>query len=490
MNHRRSGVLYPISSFPGLWGQGDFGPSVYTFIDWLAKTEQTLWQILPLSFPDNTGSPYASPSANAIDSRFLSPEILLKDQWINEADFNKAAEMSADKTFNPFEFVLYRAFTTYKNQLEKQAAVKDFFRENSHWLDDTALFMNLHAHYSSSWYHFPDCYRNRDDIALKEYRSSHSEEIEKFKFQQYLLFDQWIRLKKYANERHIQIIGDIPIFVSGDSADVWANRPFFKLDKDGIPLTVTGVPPDLFTATGQLWGQPHYDWDAMRKSDFSWWKQRIAGGLKTADIIRIDHFRGFCAAWEVPFGAPTAEHGKWVTGPGEEVFSALHNTFPDLSIIAEDLGVITEDVDALRKKFRYPGMKILQFAFNSDMESSYLPKNFDADDRFVCYTGTHDNNTSRGWFRQSTDHEKYMLSQFAAVTEESAAWILIEMSHLSSAMWSIIPIQDILNLGEEARINVPGTITGNWQWKLTSWDPSDTLTANFKQLTQKSGRSL
>ncbi|MEA2078031.1 MAG: 4-alpha-glucanotransferase [Candidatus Marinimicrobia bacterium] len=485
MTDRISGILMHVSSFPNKWGKGDFGPEAYRFVDWLEKTGQSLWQILPLTFPDDMGSPYTSLSANAIYTGYVSPEMLRNKGLLSEADWNSFINEDQNRVK---ESALALAYTNWLKK-EDKSAFDHFCGEHAYWLHDAALFMTMHDHYRLTWYNFPRGLRDRQKDAIAEWEKDQADAILKFKFEQYILFTQWKELKSYANKKGIRVIGDIPIFISGDSSDVWAHRNLFKLNKEGFPQVWTGVPPDLFTATGQLWAQPHYDWAAIEKDDYTWWVERAMVGKIHADIIRIDHFRGFCAAYEVPYGAPTAKKGKWVNGPRADIFKVLHKRIPDLSIIAEDLGVITEDVTALRQEFNYPGMKILQFAFNSDESNVFLPENYDPKDHFVVYTGTHDNNTTRGWYDKASKHEKHMLSKYSQCNADTVAWALTEMAFKSNVMWTVIPIQDLFGLGGSARMNLPGTIVNNWIWQLDKFEPSDELTKKLKNLTIKSGRN-
>ncbi|MEA3391535.1 MAG: 4-alpha-glucanotransferase [Candidatus Marinimicrobia bacterium] len=485
MPDRTSGILMHISSFPSKWGSGDFGPEAYRFVDWLEKAGQSLWQTLPLTFPDDTGSPYTSFSANAIYSGFISPEMLRKAGLLGEADWDSFIDEDKSE-------VKEKAFSlAYGNWLKKEdkTAFDHFCREHAYWLDDTAIFMTIHDHCRSTWYDFPRGLRDRHEVDIAKWQEEHAYSVLRFKFEQFMLYTQWTELKSYANAKGIRVIGDIPIFISGDSSDVWAHRDLFKLNKEGLPLVWTSVPPDLFTTTGQLWAQPHYDWNAMRKNDFTWWVERTRVGKIHADIIRIDHFRGFCAAYEVEFGASTAEKGEWVDGPRAEIFSVLHERIPDLEIIAEDLGVITPDVTALRRQFKYPGMKILQFAFNGDETNLFLPENYDVNDRFVVYSGTHDNDTTRGWYDTATKHEKYMLARYCDCNAETVAWSLVDMAFRSNAMWAVVPVQDLLGLDGSARMNLPGTIINNWVWQLDIFEPLAKLTDKLKKLTIESGRS-
>ncbi len=487
MPERASGVLLHVSSLPSEWGKGDFGTGAYEFVDWLETSGQSLWQILPLTYPDMTGSPYASPSANAINPAFVSPEMLKKDGLLNDDEWKYCRWVRDGNVEDVRQQAFMLAYLNWKKRGERKA-FESFCERHAYWLDDTALFMTLREYFPGSWYEFPRDLRDRGEQALAGWRKDHADDIQQFKFEQFVLFDQWGRIKKYANTKGIRIIGDIPIFTSTDSADVWANRELFKLDRRGVPKVLTGVPPDLFTSTGQLWGQPHFDWKAMKSADYRWWVERVRVGVLHADILRIDHFRGFCAAYEIPYGAETAVEGKWVEGPREDIFRVLHGHIPDLYIIAEDLGVITPDVTALRKRLKYPGMKVLQFAFNSDENNPYLPGNYDPRDRFVVYTGTHDNNTTRGWYEKAEDREKEMLARHTGETG-NIVWSLIEMAFHSNAMWAVIPMQDILDLGSSARMNTPGTLRGNWEWQMKALDPARKRTKALKGLTEESRRA-
>lgn len=487
MNERLAGVLMHISSLPSRFGMGDFGPEAYRFADWLESAGQSLWQILPLNYPDETGSPYTSFSANAISDAYINPELLCREGFIDERNCENLLCPGREPGDRIRGKVLALACDPDRN-LGKETEFLTFCEEHAYWLQDTALFMSIREQYPGSWYDFPKALRNRESTAIRKWAEKHAAAIRNFKYRQFLLFRQWNALKRYVNAKGIRIIGDIPIFISGDSADVWAHRDLFKLDPDGYPKVWTGVPPDLFTKTGQLWAQPHYDWEAMKKENYRWWLERTRVAVGLADIIRIDHFRGFCAAYEVPYGAATAEKGEWVEGPREAVFKVLHGELPGLQIIAEDLGVITPDVDALRKQFAYPGMKILQFAFNSDAANPYLPENFDPHDRFVVYTGTHDNDTTRGWYEKASKHEKAMLKSYLGSSCACISSELIKMAYESGAMWSVIPLQDILDLNSDARMNIPGTTGNNWRWQLQNFDPPESLTQKIKQLTEKNGR--
>ena len=488
MSNRLSGVLMHVSSLPSKWGSGDFGPEAYKFVDWLEKTKQSLWQILPLTYPDSTKSPYTSLSANAIYFQFLNPEMLWRTGFISDEEWSTCKLALNAKSPDARGQAMSFAYENWKNQQDHRD-FNAFCEVHEYWLHDTALFVTLHDRYIGTWYDFPENLRNRDSEALSLWEEQNVDAIQRFKFEQFILYSQWTELKNYANAKGIRVIGDIPIFISGDSSDVWAHRELFKLDENGYPLVWTGVPPDVFTVTGQLWAQPHYDWDRMKADNYEWWVQRTLVGNIHADIIRIDHFRGFCAAYEVEYGAATAEVGNWVDGPRSDIFRVLHERVPALDIIAEDLGIITPDVTALRHEFKYPGMKILQFAFNSGFDNSFLPQNYDPEDRFVVYTGTHDNDTVRGWFDKASDEEKNLLAHFCEYNADTVAWKLIEISMRSNAIWAVTPLQDLLGLDGSARMNLPGTIVDNWIWQLDEFAPDEKLTEAFKKLCEESQRT-
>lgn len=484
MSERLSGVLMHVSSFPNKWGRGDFGPEAYKFVDWLEKTKQSLWQILPLTYPDETGSPYTSLSANAIYSGFISPEKLYEQEYLTHEEWKYIIDYAQNVKKESFQL----AFNNWKCRGDRRK-FDEFCKIHAYWLEDAALFMTLHDSFQNTWYDFPRGLRDRYQVSLEKWKENAADAILQFKFEQFVLYTQWTELKDYANAKGIRIIGDIPIFISGDSSDVWAHRDLFKLDEKGYPLVWTGVPPDVFSETGQLWAQPHYNWAKMKENNYEWWYQRTLVGNIHADIIRIDHFRGFCAAYEVEYGAETAEIGTWVEGPRSDIFSILHKRIAGLDIIAEDLGIITPDVTELRREFNYPGMKILQFAFNSGESNAFLPQNYDPNDRFVVYTGTHDNDTTRAWFEKAQDQEKQLLSKYYQCDADSVAWALIDMSLRSNAEWAVTPMQDLLGLDGSARMNLPGTIVNNWVWQLDEFNFSEELSQKFKQLTIESARA-
>ncbi len=480
MNRRGSGLLLHITSLPSQFGIGDLGPWAYTFADFLAGTGFDVWQILPLNPTEvvHDNSPYHSYSAFAGNTFLISPELMVKDGLLSEQDLKPIPDFSQDEAD-------YQAVTDYKKKLfdiayqnfkakqgeqeNYQYEYQKFCEEHSNWLDDFALFAALKDYYKKTWNQWPEDVRDRDKKALESAREQLKEEVNREKFLQYVFFSQWFSLKCYCNQKDIHILGDLPIYVTYDSSDVWAHQDIFKLDENKLPVFGAGVPPDYFSKTGQLWGNPVYKWDTLKKRDYDWWLQRIGHNLKLFDYVRIDHFRGFIAYWEVPAGEKTAVNGKWVEAPAEDFFHKLAKKFPFLPIVAEDLGTITSDVREIISRYEFPGMKVLLFAFGEDNpRNPYLPHNHHRN--YIVYTGTHDNNTVRGWFDYEA-HEKDIerLSTYLGkdVQREEVHWDLMRLALMSVANTAIIPVQDILGLGEETRMNRPAGGTGNWKWRLT-----------------------
>jgi 4-alpha-glucanotransferase len=474
MAHKRgSGILLHITSLPSNDALGNLGPGAYEFVDFLARAGQSLWQVLPLNppSPGEGNSPYSSLSAFAGNTLLISPELLARDGWIREAP--SAVEFPEDrvdfgKAVSFKNKILDEAYQTFKAGRDR-SGYDLFCRESSYWLDDFALFSSLKEKFGGkSWGDWPDDIRDRHPEAMKSYGAKLAIQIEKQKFLQYLFYMQWTELKRYANKRQIEIMGDIPIYMSYQSADLWAHPEIFKLDEHKKPLFVAGVPPDYFSKTGQLWGNPVYNWESLKNSGFDWWLKRIEHNLKLFDLLRIDHFRGLVGYWEVPVGEKTAINGNWIGVPADEFFDKLREHWPSLPVIAEDLGIITADVKALIKKLDIPGMKVLLFAFGEDLpDNPYAPHNHIKN--CLVYTGTHDNNTVKGWFeREATPADKKSLVRYLGheVTADSAANEFVRMAMMSVADRIIIPIQDIMGLGAEARMNIPSTPSGNWEWRL------------------------
>lgn len=486
---RASGILLHPTSLPGGFGIGDLGPSSYAFVDTLAEAKQKYWQILPLGPTSYGDSPYGSFSAFAGNTLLISPERLVDDGLLDAETFTKAPGF-------PSERVDFGSVVEWKNKIHKISAeafdttsesFETFSRENAWWLDDYALFRAIKAEQGQGpWYEWPDALKLRHADTLSEARTRLNDAIRTERIAQFLFHSQWTELKNYANGKGVAIIGDIPIFLALDSADVWCNQSKFKLEPDGSPTVVAGVPPDYFSKTGQLWGNPIYDWEAMRADGFGWWLARIAAALRQVDVIRLDHFRGFAAAWEVPGGDPTAETGEWVDAPGTGLFTAIRQTFGDIPMIAEDLGVITPDVDLLRDTFGLPGMRILQYAFGGDARNLHLPHNFSRN--CVVYTGTHDNETTVGWWKKLSKDAKGHLKRYLSTTAREPNWELIRAAWASVAHTAIAPLQDVLGLGNEARMNTPATTGGNWSWRFADGDLTPEMIERLRDLTEMYAR--
>jgi 4-alpha-glucanotransferase len=496
MNYpRQSGILLHPTSLPGRYGIGSFNRAAYAWVDFLAETRQGLWQVLPLGPTGYGDSPYQSFSSFAGNPYLISLEELFDDGLLDPQLLDSAPDFPADR-------VDFGAIWSWKVPLLRQAAADfaarggrphqtefdEFCRANADWLDDFALFMALKdAHQGAPWVQWDMDLRSRKPAALEAAAREHAAAIHSHKFNQWLFFRQWLQLKTYANEQGIKIVGDIPIFVAMDSSDAWTNPHEFFLDEEFQPTVVAGVPPDYFSATGQLWGNPLYRWDAMQQNGYAWWLRRIRASLTLYDIVRIDHFRGFAGYWEVPAGETTAVNGQWVDGPGADFFNVVKRELGELPIIAEDLGEITPDVIALRNQFNLPGMKILQFAFSTDATDKFLPHNYRPN--FVVYSGTHDNDTSRGWYEVSaTDHERDFFRRYLRTDGHDAPWSLIDAAFRSTAQIAIVPLQDVLGLGSEARMNLPGRAEGNWAWRFQEEQLTPGITARLLEATTLYGR--
>ncbi|WP_071188229.1 4-alpha-glucanotransferase [Trichormus sp. NMC-1] len=494
---RSSGILLHPSSFPSRFGIGDLGLEAYRFIDFLKNSYQQYWQVLPLGPTGYGNSPYMCYSAMAGNYFLISPEKLVDEGLLAENDFTNLPNFPADKV--NFEQVipikvnlLIKACNNFKNHATaiQKKAFTDFCRTKGYWLDNYALFMALKdANNGESWNTWEPELAKREPAALAQITQKLEQEIFYYKFIQYEFFRQWSELKSYANENGIDIIGDIPIYVAHDSADVWANPGIFALDEEtGKAALMAGVPPDYFSATGQLWGNPVYKWEELQKQDFKWWVQRFEAMLDYVDIIRIDHFRGFEAYWAVPQGEETAINGEWIEAPGVAFFEVIKQKLGKLPILAEDLGIITPPVEALRDQFEFPGMKVLQFAFGSDPGNPFLPFNYPRN--AVVYTGTHDNDTTVGWFNSANDYEKQnLLLYLGSISPDGIHWDLIRLALSSIANQAIIPLQDVLGLGNQARMNYPSTAEGNWDWRYQGGVLSGELCDRLKNLTKLYGRA-
>ncbi|CAN4125576.1 unnamed protein product [Withania somnifera] len=491
-DRRRAGILLHPTSFPGPYGIGDLGPQAFRFLDWLHLAGCSLWQVLPLVPPgkrgNEDGSPYSGQDANCGNTLLISLQELVDDGLLNKEDLPEPI---------PTDHVNYSTIAEIKDPLITKAAKRllssegklkdqlENFRQDpniSSWLEDAAYFAAIDNSLNTiSWYDWPEPLKNRHLAALEEVYQNEKEFIDIFITQQFLFQRQWKKVREYARTKGISIMGDMPIYVGYHSADVWANKKQFLLNRKSFPLIVSGVPPDAFSETGQLWGSPLYDWKAMEKDGFSWWVRRIRRATDLFDEFRIDHFRGFSGFWAVPSEAKVAILGRWKVGPGKPLFDAIFQAVGKINIIAEDLGVITKDVVQLRKSIEAPGMAVLQFAFGSDAENPHLPHNHEQNQ--VVYTGTHDNDTIRGWWDILPQEEKSnVLKYLSNIKEEEISWGLIEGAVSSVARIAIIPMQDILGLGSDSRMNIPATQFGNWSWRMPSSTNFDSLDAEAKKL--------
>lgn len=480
---RSSGVLLHPTSLPGPHGSGDFGAAAFHFVDWLKIAGQKLWQVLPLGGVGPGYSPYMSCSAFAGNVLMIDLQDLQERGWLTKTELaDRAVFTSSDDSPYRANFDKVVPWRMAKLDIaahrfraaidpEAQKTLRDFYKKHAHWLDDYALYMSLSDDLGSGdWTTWPRALALREPNALQVARTQYATRIHFWIFCQWCFFRQWRALKDYANQADVQIIGDAPIFVAHQSADVWAHPELFKLDGQGQPTVVAGVPPDYFSATGQRWGNPIYDWKAHKQENYVWWIERIRHSFELVDILRIDHFRGFVDYWEIPAAEPTAMTGKWVKGPGGALFKAIRAALGDRPIIAEDLGILTPQVEALRVRLRYPGMRILHFAFSGSATNLYLPHNYDANT--VAYTGTHDNNTSRGWWAELDESTRNQVRDYLSLRGDEEAqihWKLIEACCSSVAATVLHPLQDVLGLGAESRMNLPGVGQGYWAWRF-SWD--------------------
>ena len=494
MKHiRTSGIILHPTSFPGPDGIGDLGPQAFAWVDFLEASGCSIWQTLPLGPTGYGDSPYQCFSAFAGNPYLVSSTLLLDEGLLAPEDF-------ADRPGFPLHTVdfgraipwkmtiLKRAFNKFINASgQNSPEFQSFCEENKNWLEDFAMFMAIKdSNGGAPWTTWETGLKKRDAEALAKFADEHSDDICFQKFLQFCFFRQWNNLMAYTHQKNIMIIGDIPIFVSMDSSDVWSHPDLFYLDDQGNPTVVAGVPPDYFSPTGQLWGNPIYRWPAHQAQDFSWWIDRIRGTLKVCDVIRLDHFRGFSGYWEVPAGNPTAEIGRWVECPGEAFLDKVKDVLGDLPIIAEDLGEISEDVSALRLKYELPGMKILQFSFSSTPNDPFLPSNYEPN--FVAYTGTHDNETFNGWFANADKQSRDFAMKYLCSNGEHFAWDGIRSVWQSVAVYAIAPLQDFLELGNEARMNFPGKMAGNWGFRYINSDLTPDLAFRILDLNRTYNR--
>ncbi len=497
-------LLHP-TSLPGPYGIGDLGPEAYRFLKFLADAGQSLWQVLPLGPTGYGDSPYACYSAFAGNTLLISPEQLVADGLLSRADLYVSQSNSDRIDFGEAhslkESLLRKVYQNYTKTTDTnlRSSFETFAQHHANWLEDYALFRALKdAHGGIAWNNWEASLVNRTSAALERAREELRDEIEAHMFYQFLFFRQWSTLKAYANEHGIKVVGDLPIFVAPDSADVWTNPEQFQLDKNGTPTVVAGVPPDYFSTTGQLWGNPLYNWDHMLEDGFTWWIERVRATLTVVDIARIDHFRGFAACWEIPGGDKTAERGRWVEAPGKELFTAIKKALGEIPIIAEDLGVITPDVVALREQFGFPGMRILQFGFGSDTKNLDLPHNYVPN--VVAYTGTHDNDTTVGWFHSvagegstrtaaQIKREQTFCINYLNTDGHEIHWDFIRGVWASVANTAIVPLQDLLGLGPDARMNLPNSTSGNWSWRYREGALTTEIAQRLNKLTELYGRT-
>ena len=497
---RSAGILLPVTSLPSKFGIGDFGPEAVKFADFLHDAGQKIWQVLPMTTidPGCGNSPYSPTSAFAGNHLLISPEILADEGMITPDELEKlSAKYDFAKNPERVDYESARDFKTeilnaaHKRYMKGSTSDLRAFTASSEWLEDFALFSVIkQVNGGAAWHTWPDDLKHRDPEAIRKFKAEYSDEISRQEFYQYIFFRQVKALHKYLNELDIQIVGDMPLYVTLDCADVWQNPSQFNLDEDLNPVTVAGVPPDYFSETGQLWGNPCYKWDVMQKDGFTWWIRRLKNLLAMFDKIRIDHFRGLVAYWAVPYGEETAKNGEWIDVPYEKFFAALRENFPSMPFWAENLGIITPDVEQVRKDYSLPGMLVLHFAFGNPWDNPYAPHNHTRDS--VVYTGTHDNNTSRGWFENDASEEE--INNFASYIGRGVMDGFIFASEVtrlavsSVADTAIIPMQDYLRLGAESRINVPSTPSGNWEWRMRNDAIPDGLADRIKAACKLYGR--
>lgn len=487
LDRRRVGLLLHPTSLPGGFENGDLGPDAYRFVDLLISCGFSVWQMLPVNPTHGNLSPYACQSIHAGNFRLISLDLLESDGWLD----NTGEEVAEKDPENYRQIRLQQARAGFLQRANRQdrEEFQIFKSEKAYWLDNYALFQALQQEYAGApWWEWPNALRDREPAAIDEVRTRLSDAIEQQRFEQFVFFRQWLALKRYANERNLLLFGDMPIFVAQNSTAVWARRYYFRLNREGQPQVVTGVPPDYFSATGQRWGNPHYDWGRMREDDFWWWRERVRNHLLLFDLVRIDHFRGFEAHWEIRGTEETAMNGEWAKVPGEELFSKLQQEFQPLCLIAEDLGIITPEVTALRDQFRFPGMKVLQFAFDGHHDNPYLPHNHIPNS--VAYTGTHDNNTTVGWFENLSHEERSRVCEYLGISPNDMPWALIRTVLMSVSRLAIIPMQDILALGADSRMNTPGVAEGNWRWRFHWEQVPDGLESRMRHLIALYGRAI
>ncbi len=493
---RSSGILLHITSLPGKYGIGTMGREAMHFVDFLVASGQKIWQILPLGHTGYGDSPYQCFSAFAGNPLIIDLEKLVGQELLSPGELPENENFPDDavdfgKVFQYKYKLLEKAFERFKASKNKEIKkqYKSFCTSNQWWLDDYAFFMALKIrHQGKAWTQWDKQIKLREEGAVQRYKEHLAGQIDFYRFLQYLFYHQWLELKSYANSNNIKIIGDLPLYVAFDSADAWANPEIFDFDQTLAPRTVAGVPPDYFSETGQLWGNPIYDWKYLEEQGFQWWIERIKANFLLYDILRIDHFRGLAAYWSVPYGEKTAIKGKWIEAPGEAMLKAVYDKLGEKPIIAENLGVITPDVEAMREAFKMPGMKILQFAFDSAEENEFIPHTYDKNS--VVYTGTHDNNTTVGWFKHSPKKDRQLMHDYFCLNEKDPAWSFIRLAWSTVSDIAIAPMQDILRLGEEARMNFPGKTPGYWKWRYSKHQLTKEHAEGLLKLTKTYGRGM
>ncbi|UYN90092.1 MAG: 4-alpha-glucanotransferase [Anaerolineales bacterium] len=490
----RSGILLHVTSLPCRFGIGDLGPQAYAWVDFLAASGTRWWQTLPLGPTGYGESPYQSYSSFALNPNLISPQLLADDGLLDSAHLETAPAFPTHKVDFPavtqWKRGLYQvAFARLNSMPVLHHAFDEFCAQQSAWLDDYCLFMTLKSQYGQqAWPHWPAPLRGRQPDALAEARQTHAETLRYFAFQQFLLFRQWAGLRAYMTEHGVGIIGDLPIYVAHDSVDAWCRPELFELDERGAPLRVAGVPPDIFSTTGQLWGNPLYRWDLHKKQGYAWWLQRLRATLALSDVIRLDHFRGFATYYAIPASEDTAMNGTWEFGPGEDFFYTVERELGHLPLIAEDLGgEAAPEVIALRDQFNLPGMKVFQFGFDMGLEHTFLPHNYPVN--CVAYSGTHDNDTFLGWFEHAPAAERTLCESYIKIGPQGFVWSMLEMLWGSQAALTVAPIQDFLELGSEARMNIPGTPLGNWHWRVDGAQLTDVLATRIADLNARNGRT-
>lgn len=501
-NNRQSGIILHPTSLWGRFGIGDLGPAAYEFADFLEGSGQSLWQMLPITIPGAGNSPYSSPSAFAGNIYLISPEKLAEEGLF---DFESALHLPSDRVYyaeaKKFkEEMLESAYSKFCQKGDKGDFEK-FCTQNDFWLNDFAIFSAVKEYYINSrrdgviedvdylsgiWNTWDKGIKNHVKKAVAEWENRLRDRVEFFKFCQFVFYSQWFELKKYVNSKGIKIIGDMPIFVSYDSADVWAKRPNFVLDEDGNQQVGAGVPPDYFSEEGQVWGNPLYNWKYHKQTGYKWWINRIYHAFKCVDILRIDHFRGFESCWQVPVRAKSAKKGKWIKGPGKELFEKVERALGPLPFIAEDLGIITDEVKVFKDTVGFPGMKVLQFAFGDNAQNPYLPYNIE--ENSVVYTGTHDNDTTIGWYNSADERVRDHFRRYTGTAGEDPSWSLIKLASGTVAERAVFPVQDIMNLGTERRMNIPGTAEGNWAFRIGDISELKPFEEGLRYVTELFGR--